>query len=122
MSSMSDPYQFLEKDLKLTRQVLENLDKNTHLSILTKSDLILRDLDLLKQFKNLEVGFTINNFEGKTKTLMEPFAPDYQARLEALKQIHKEGIKTYVFVSPIIPGLIDLKKVIDLTKKYADHY
>jgi len=122
MSSMSDPYQPLEKDLKLTRQVLENLDKNTYLSILTKSDLVLRDLDLLKQFKNLEVGFTINDFEGKTKNLMEPFAPNYQLRLEALKRLHKKGIKTYIFVSPIIPGLIDLKKIIDSTRKYANHY
>ena len=122
MSSMSDPYQQVEKELELTKRVLENLDKNTKLSILTKSNLILRDLKLLKQFKNLEVGFTINDFEGKTKDLMEPFAPSYNLRLEALKTLNKEGIKTYVFVSPIVPGLIDLKTVINNTKQYSDHY
>jgi DNA repair photolyase len=119
---MSDPYQQVEKELELTKRVLENLDKNTKLSILTKSNLILRDLKLLKQFKNLEVGFTINDFEGKTKDLMEPFAPSYNLRLEALKTLNKEGIKTYVFVSPIVPGLIDLKTVINNTKQYSDHY
>jgi len=119
---MSDPYQQVEKELELTKKVLENLDKNTKLSILTKSDLVLRDIDLLKQFKHLEVGFTINDFENKTKNLMEPFAPNYNLRLKALKTLSKEGIKTYVFVSPIIPGLIDLKKVIDSTKDYSDHY
>jgi len=122
MSSMSDPYQPVEKELELTKKILENLNKDARLSILTKSDLVLRDINLLKQFKNLEVGFTINDFEGKTKDLMEPFAPNYKLRLEALKKLSKIGIKTYVFVSPIIPGLINLKKIIDSTKNYTDHY
>jgi len=106
----------------LTRQILENIDKTTKLSILTKSDLVLRDIDLFKKFKNIEVGFTINDFSGKTKDLMEPFAPDSKLRIKALKKLHEEGIKTYVFVSPIVPNLIDLKKVIDSTKAYANHY
>ncbi len=122
MSSMSDPYQPIEKELKLTRQILVNIDKSTKLSILTKSDLVLRDIDLFKKFKNIEIGFTINDFEGKTKNLMEPFALDYKLRIKALKKLYKEGIKTYVFVSPIVPNLIDLKKVIDSTKAYANHY
>lgn len=69
MSSVSDPYQPAEKELQLTRRILQSMDKRTELSILTKSDLITRDIDLLKQFKKIEVGLTINTFEGNTKDL-----------------------------------------------------
>ncbi len=68
MSSISDPYQPVEKELKLTKSILENLDKRTNLSIQTKSDLVLRDIDIFKKFKNIEVGFTINTFNKKEKS------------------------------------------------------
>lgn len=122
MSSISDPYQPVEKDLKLTRQILENLDKKTKLAIQTKSDLILRDIDLLKGFKNIQVGLTINDFKGEAKEVFEPFSPSNEKRINALRALKKEGIGTYAFVSPIIPGLINLRKVIRQTKKYTDSY
>jgi len=122
MSSICDAYQPLEKELGLTGKILENLDKNTKLSILTKSDLVLRDIDILKQFKSIEVGLTINNFTGKTKELFEPGAPENQQRINALEKLKEQGIKTYAFVSPIIPGLIDLQNIIDKTKNFVDYY
>ena len=122
MSSMSDPYQPIEQKLKLTRKILENLDRNIRLSILTKSNLVLRDIDLFKQFPNIEVGLTINNFDGKTKNLMEPFTPPNKLRIEALKILYQSGIKTYAFISPIIPKLINLEKVINITKNYTYYY
>lgn len=122
MSSISDPYQPIEKDLKLTQRILENLDKRTNLIIQTKSDLVLRDIDLFKKFKNIEIGFTINGFGGKTKKLFEPSSPENQKRMEALKILKKEGLKTYAFVSPIIPRLIDLKDIIAKTKNFAGYY
>ncbi|MDO8507495.1 MAG: radical SAM protein [bacterium] len=122
MSSVSDAYQPIEKELGLTRKVLENMDKNTDLSILTKSDLVLRDIDILKQFKSVDVGFTINSFSGKEKEIFEPDSPTSEERIKAMKMLKESGIKTYAFVSPTIPGLIDLNKVIDQTKDYADYY
>lgn len=122
MSSVSDCYQDAEKDLKLTRSILENLDKNTRLSILTKSDLILRDIDLLHQFKKLEVGMTINSFCGKEKEFFEPDSPTNQKRINCLKELKKNNIKTYCFVSPIIPKITDIKSVIEKTKKCADYF
>ena len=122
MSLICDAYQPIEKDLKLTRKVLENMDKNINLSILTKSVLVLRDVDLLKKFNNIDVGFTINSFEGKAKKLFEPDSPSWQDRVKAMKKLKENGIKTYAFVSPIIPELIDIEKVIAETKDYADHY
>lgn len=122
MSSISDPYQSVEEELKLTRKILENLDKTTKISIQTKSDLILRDINLFKKFKNIEVGLTINSFTGKSKDVFEPASTSNDKRIKALKILKEDGIKTFVFVSPIMPGLIDLKKVIQETKKFADYY
>ena len=106
MSSVSDAYQPIEKELKLTRRILENLDKKTNLSILTKSDLVLRDIDILRNFENAEVGFTINSFAGKEEELFEPDSSTNEERIEAMKILKKNGIKTFAFVSPIIPGLV----------------
>jgi len=122
MSSISDPYQPIEKELKLTRKVLENLDRNTNLSIQTKSDLVLRDLDILKEFKNVEVGFTINSFSKEQKEIFEPAASSNEARAKALGILKDNGIRTFAFVSPIIPGLIDLRSVIKETKTLVDYY
>lgn len=122
MSSVSDAYQPIEKELRLTRKVLENMDKNIDLSILTKSDLVLRDMDILKKFKQVDVGFTINSFSGKEKEFFEPDSPTSEERIKAMKILKENDIKTYAFISPIIPGLVDLNKVIDQTKDYANYY
>jgi len=122
MSSVSDPYQHVERKLKLTRKVLENMDKNIDLAVQTKSDLILRDIDLFKKFKNIEIGLTVNGFSRKAKKLFEPYSSTHEKRLEVLKSLKKQGIRIYAFVSPIIPGLVDVEKVINETKDLADYY
>lgn len=122
MSSICDAYQPIEKDLEITRKILENMDKNIHLSILTKSDLVLRDIDLFKKFKNIEVGMTINDFSGGIKNLLEPHSPNFENRIKALKTLHKNDIKTYAFISPIIPGLVDVEKLIKKTKNFVGYY
>ena len=122
MSSISDPYQPIEKELKLTRQILENLDKDVDLSILTKSDLVIRDIGLFKKFKNISVGLTINGFGNKEKEIFEPFSSTNAARIKALKVLKDNRIANYAFVSPIIPGLIDLQDIIGKTKGFVDSY
>lgn len=122
MSSVSDPYPPVEKNLKLTRQILKNLNKDIKLSVLTKSDLVLRDIDIFKEFKNIEVGLTINDFKGDLKTIFEPFSPINSKRKDALKILKENNIKTYAFISPIIPDLIDLKSVIRETKEFVDYF
>jgi DNA repair photolyase len=122
MSSLSDPYQPIERKFKLTRNVLVNMDKKINLAIQTKSDLILRDIDLFKKFKDIEIGLTINGFEGKIKKLFEPNSSTHKERLKTLKTLKENGLKTYAFISPIIPGLVDVKKCIKETKKFVDYY
>ncbi|MFA4998845.1 MAG: radical SAM protein [Candidatus Paceibacterota bacterium] len=122
MSSISDAYQPIEKELKLTRRILENLDKRTRLSILTKSDLILRDMDLFKKFKEISIGLTINGFEGRVKKILEPNSPIHEQRLNALETLNKNRIDNYAFVSPIIPDLTDVKKIIKEIKGFTDYF
>ena len=122
MSSVSDPYQPIEKKLELTRNVLKNMDKNIKLRILIKSDLVLRDIDVFKEFKDMEVGLTINGFDGSVKKEIEPFSSSNERRIEALKVLHENDIKNYAFISPIIPSLTDIEHLIRETKNFVNFY
>ncbi|WP_250543584.1 SPL family radical SAM protein [Methanocaldococcus lauensis] len=122
MSSVSDPYQPIEKKLELTRDILKSMNKNIKLGILTKSDLVLRDIDVFKEFKDIEVGLTINGFNKYIKKKIEPFYPTTEKRMDALKILHENGIKNYAFISPIIPNLVDVGELIKETKNFTDFY
>lgn len=122
MSTVSDPYQPIEARLKLTRRILEAMPRENRLSVLTKSPLVTRDTDLLKEFPNAEVGLTVNTFEGRVKKLLEPLTPPQKARISALHHLAEEGISTYAFVSPIIPGLTDVEALVRETKDSVERY
>lgn len=116
LSSVTDPYLHVEKKYELTRKILKRLQGTKFdVSILTKSDLVLRDLDILQTFSpdQLSVGFTINFLEEKHRNNWEPDAPSIENRLEALEKISNKGIKTYVHVGPYLEGITDLKKLAD---------
>jgi DNA repair photolyase len=109
LSTVTDPYQLIEKKYKLTRKLLKVLLKHDFpISILTKSKLVTRDIDLLKQFSECEVGLTITNFNQQISKDFEPTASFPQERLKALEELYNKGIKTYAFIGPIIPELVDL--------------
>jgi len=123
LSSVTDAYNPLEKKYGLTRKILEKLiSLNPELGILTKSDLVLRDIDLLKQFKSCEVGLTITSLDDKIRKEIEPFASPPEKRIDALKKLKQEGIHAYVFIGPILPFITDWKKIIERTKAFADFY
>jgi len=122
MSSVSDPYQPIEKRFELTRRILENMGKRVKISILTKSDLVLRDLELFKRFRNIEVGLTVNGFEESVKNDLEPYSPSIGKRIEALKRLHESGVKNYAFISPIIPSLTDIEGIISDTRGFVTYY
>ena len=119
ISSVTDPYQPLERKYEITRKILEKL-KNTKLfvSILTKSDLVLRDIDLLKQL-NCEVGITITTLNDNIRKLFEPNASSIEERLNALKQLKDVGIRTYIFFGPMLPFISD-KGLEETLKKFAE--
>lgn len=105
VSSVCDPYQALEAKYELTRGCLQELlQKQFPVNIQTKSKLVLRDLDLLKNFKEIEVGFTITTNDEKISRLFEPGAASVAERLRAVEELHTSGIKTFAFIGPLLPG------------------
>lgn len=105
ISSVCDPYQPLEERYRLTRQCLEELLKvQFPINLQTKSKLVSRDLDLIKQFENKLVTITIATDKEDMATLFEPQASTIRERLKTLELFHSSGIPTAVFVGPILPG------------------
>ncbi len=105
-SSVTDAYQPLERRYKVTRTCIELLSRYEFpISILTKSDLMLRDVDLLGQHSENEVGMTVITLNEKVRRVFESGAVLSKRRLKALKEISGQGIRTYGFVGPIIPEL-----------------
>ena len=122
LSSVTDCYNELEKKYLITREILKELvDSDCYLSISTKSSLILRDIDLLKQMKNLTVSMSINTLNEKFKNDMDN-ASAIKERLNTLKELHKNGIYTVLFMSPIFPYITEWKKIIEESKEYVDEY
>jgi DNA repair photolyase len=108
-SSVTDAYQPLERRYELTRNCIELLTRNGFpISILTKSDLVLRDIDLLGQSSENEVGMTIITLDEKTRRVFESGAMPSQQRLQTLQELSNQGFRTYGFVGPIIPELSTL--------------
>ncbi len=115
-SSVTDPYQGLEAEYKLTRQCLQILldyGFEGQVSILTKSHMVLRDIDLFKKFNNVEVGFTITTTDDKISRYFEKRAPNVSQRLDAMKKLNDEGIKTYAFVGPLLPHFVAYPDMLD---------
>jgi len=123
ISSVTDSYQPLERRYQLTRKILEKLiPLEPDLSILTKSDLIIRDIDLLKQFKKCKAGFSLSTLDEKIQKEIEPLASSPQRRINALKEFKKARIKNFIFISPILPEITDWKKIIENTKSFVDEF
>lgn len=108
ISSLTDAYQPLEKKYQLTRKCLEILlEHQFSIVIQTKSSLVLRDLDLIKQFKNREVGFTITTLDEEVRKNFESGSSAVQEKLDAIKTLKENGINVYVFFGPMLPYLSD---------------
>lgn len=122
LSSVTDCYNPLEEKYRVTRKILEQLvDSDCHLSISTKSKLILRDLDLLKQIKNLSVSVSINTIDEEFRKDMDD-AATIEERLDTLKVLHENGIHTVLFMSPIFPQITDWKGIIESSREFVDEY
>lgn len=120
LSSVTDPYLSFEKEYLITRSILEEIkNSNCKLIITTKSSLILRDLDILKQIKNLTVCISINTIDEKFKNDMDK-ASSIKERIKTLKILHENNISTVAFISPIFPYITDIKDIIESVKDYVD--
>lgn len=111
LSGNTDCYQPAEARFRLTRQILEVVDKYNHpVGIITKSALILRDIDVLSRLaekKLLTVAISINTLTEETRRLLEPRTASIARRLQVIEELSKAGIYVHAMLAPLIPGLTD---------------
>jgi DNA repair photolyase len=107
----TDPYQPIERRLGVTRSILEVLARTRHpISIITKSALVLRDLDLLTDLARdglVTVAISITTLSADTKRALEPRTASPQARLRVLRELNAAGVPAGVMVAPVIPVITD---------------
>ena len=115
-SSVTDPYQGIEAKYKLTRQCLKVLADYGFagtVGILTKSDLVLRDVDVLRKIKHIDIGVTITSTNDTISRYFEKYAPAASVRLKTTKELNRLGFNTYVFVGPLLPHFVAKPKELD---------
>lgn len=120
IGTVTDGYNPLEKDFQRTRALLTQLQgSGMRLTVITKSDLVLRDLELLKTFPEVTVAFSINTLDEKFRQDMDE-AASIERRLQALKQVHEAGLRAVCFISPTFPGITDVQAIIERVKDRCD--
>jgi DNA repair photolyase len=113
VSGVCDPYQPLEARYQLTQKCLELLaENNWPLIIQTRSPLALRDVEILKEKKNVEVGLSIATSNDEIRKIFEPKAPPIAERLKTIESLHQNGIITYVMIAPILPEAENLVQML----------
>lgn len=111
LGSNTDPYQPIERERRITRSILEVLSRANHpVGIVTKSALVVRDLDILGPMAErglVKVALSVTTLDRKTARAMEPRAATPMRRLEAMRQLSDAGVPVAVMVAPVVPGLTD---------------
>ena len=123
MGTNTDPYQPIERQYRVTRSILEVLDRTNHpVGIVTKSALILRDLDILSSMAKrglAKVSLSVTTLDRSLARTMEPRASTPERRLQAIEQLAKAGVPTGVLVAPIVPAINDAEIETILTRAHA---
>ncbi len=108
LGTVCDPYQPVEARFQLSRQVLEILGGfGFSVEILTKSDLVLRDIDLMQRHPSISVELTLTTLDERVRAFFEPGAPPAVRRLKAAEELVRAGIPTTVFFGPVLPYFSD---------------
>lgn len=105
MSSVTDPYQPIEKDLKLTRSILQELAEyhQTKIYIQTRSPLVTRDIDIFKKLSWIQVNMTVTTDSEMVRKAFEPYCPSNTARLKAISDIQQAGLSACITMTPLLP-------------------
>jgi DNA repair photolyase len=121
LSTVTDPYQSVEKKYNLSRFCLEQILKyDFPVCIQTKSALVTRDIDIISKFTDSEVMFSIGTLDDTQRKKLEPFSSSINDRLKAMKRIKEGGIKTTVFFGPIYPT-IKFEEISDIVDTFVDY-
>lgn len=120
IGSVTDGYLPQEEQLQNTRKLLEQLkDSGAEILICTKSDLVVRDIDLLKRLGKVTVSWSINTLDENFRADMDK-AVSIERRLRAMKQIYNAGIRTVCFIAPVFPGITDFEAIFRRVKDQCD--
>lgn len=120
IGSVTDGYLPQEKMIRNTRKLLEQLrHSDAEILICTKSDLVVRDLDLLRQMGKVTVSWSINTLDEKFRCDMD-HAVSIERRLAAMKKIYEAGIRTVCFISPVFPGITDFEAIFTRVRNQCD--
>ena len=111
IGTVTDPYQHTDKKYELTRGCLRIMkEANARISLLTKSDLVLRDIDILSSWEGAEVAISIGTADEEKASIVEPGAPPPRRRFDALAKLVDAEIDTFLMAAPIIHGLADAEE------------
>jgi len=118
MSSVTDPYQPIERELNLTRSLLKELLQyhQPRLVVQTRSPIASRDIDLFRQFKVIQVNMTITTDSETVRKVFEPLCPSNTSRLKTIKEINDAGVTTCITMTPLLP----IENADDFAKKLLD--
>ncbi|HEY0161959.1 MAG TPA: radical SAM protein [Edaphobacter sp.] len=124
IGTATDPWQPVERRARITRSLLEVFARHSgyHIGIVTKSRLILRDADLLKEIhrrNRLTVHITITTPDADLARLLEPRAPRPDLRFDTVRRLRRAGITTGILCSPLLPGITDTEQAIDRMARHA---
>jgi len=124
IGTATDPYQPAEREFGVTRAILERMAerKGLSVSITTKSDQVLRDVDLLRRIaehSNISVNVSITTLRTRLARLLEPRAPRPDLRMNAVRELRRAGISAGVFAMPILPGITDRPEDLDALARAA---
>ena len=120
LSSATDAYNPFEKKYELPRRILQQLVTcQAYVSVLTKSALVTRDIDLFQQLPGCEIAFSFSTVDETVRQQVEPCASSIPERLNALKTMHEAGLSTAIMAAPLLPGISDFKAIIQAAKPYT---
>ena len=120
IGSVTDGYLPQEEQFGNTRRLLEQLrGSGAEILICTKSDLVIRDIDLLKEMGKVTVSWSINTLDEAFRADMDK-AVSIERRLAAMKQVYDAGIRTVCFISPVFPGITDFEAIFQRAKDQCD--
>ena len=120
IGSVTDGYLPQEAQFQNTRKLLEQLrGSEAEILICTKSDLVIRDIDLLKELGKVTVSWSINTLDEDFKNDMDN-AVSIKRRLDAMKQVYDAGIRTVCFIAPVFPGITDFEAIFHQVRNQCD--
>ena len=121
VGSVHDPYQKAEEEFKMTRdllKIIEQQDFSCH--ILTKSNLVIRDIDILKKIDNCKVTISITSLKDTVSNIFEKNVPLPKTRLQTIEKLTNEGIISGLAVIPVLPYIVE-EELENITKSAKDH-